>query len=487
MRVNDEEQEKNAEMEWLGGIVGVVLATLIATWLLGFLNRFAPSPGRSSLAVANLLRAKSQRSEDRFRFVLCWLENDSKGDDTSVVAQAFSSVPGVTLVRSARIVKASGAADDWRPAMQTTARAVLERWSADLAVVGLVKKPGEALSLWFVLRSGDGTLSRGDQPYELDRSTLGLDFHDDLRAQLTAMALATVAPLTDTEVRGKILEEGLKEVTEKLAILLERPAIQEPERRAPLLAALGNSLATLGERESGAERLKKAVEAHRAALEGYSRQRTPFQWAMTQNNLGTALQELGKRENGTMRHKEAVEAYHAALEERTRARVPVQWAMTQNNLGTALQELGEKESGTERLEQAVEAYHSALEEYTRESAPLEWAGTQNNLGNALLVLGEREGSKERFAQAAEAFHAALKERTCKRVPLQWAMTQNNLGAVLEALVEHEPGTERLEQAGHAYRAAFDLFAAVEASFYRDIAKRNLDRVLEILRERDAGS
>jgi len=111
---------------------------------------------------------------------------------------------------------------------------------------------------------------------------------------------------------------------------------------------------------------------------------------MTQNNLGAALQILGARESGTARLKEAVTAYRAALQEWTRERVPLDWAMTQNNLGLALQILGERESGTARLEEAVTTYRAALEERTRERVPLDWAGTQNNLGNALRKLGERK-------------------------------------------------------------------------------------------------
>ena len=45
---------------------------------------------------------------------------------------------------------------------------------------------------------------------------------------------------------------------------------------------------------------------------------------------------LGERESGTARLEEAVAAYRAALEEWTRERVPLDWAMTQNNLGNAL-------------------------------------------------------------------------------------------------------------------------------------------------------
>ena len=104
-------------------------------------------------------------------------------------------------ILAARIVTASGAADDWREVMQREARSVLEGWDADLAVVGLVKQPGEALGVWFVPRSGEGTLTRGDEPYELDNATLGPDFRDDFHAELTAVArsgrpgsLLTLAP-----------------------------------------------------------------------------------------------------------------------------------------------------------------------------------------------------------------------------------------------------------------------------------------------------
>ena len=474
-------------MEWLGAIVGAVLAALIATWLLGFLNRFAPSPGRSSLAITNLLRTKSQRSEDRFRFVLCWLENDRSGADTSIVAQAFSSVPGIALVRSARIVKASGAADDWRPAMQRNARAVLEDWNADLAIIGLVKKSGEALSEWFVPRSGDGTLGRGDQPYELDKATLGPDFHDDLRTQLAAWALAAVAPLADSEVRGRVLEEGLQDATEKLATLLQGPTIDEPERRATLQQSLGNALLSLGERESGTARLEQAVEAYRAALEVRTREHVPFDWAATQNNLGVALKTLGERESGTERLEQAVEACRAALEVRTREREPLRWATTQNNLGNALQTLGERESGTARLEQAVEAYRAALEEYTRERVPLDWAMTQNNLGNALQALGKRESGTARLERAVEAYRAALEEYTRERVPLDWAMTQNNLGAALQTLGERESGTARLDQAVKAYRAALEEHTRERVPLDWAMTQNNLGNALQALGKRESGT
>ena len=153
------------------------------------------------LALENYWSNDPQRLEDRFRIVLCWLKDDN-GRDAETVARAFTGIDGIELVRSEREVAARGAAGDWLPAMQQSALAVLEEWHADLAIVGLVKESGKSLSLWFVPRSGEGTLDLGDQTYRLEDVTLGVNFHDDLRAQLAATALAAVAPLANTEVRG---------------------------------------------------------------------------------------------------------------------------------------------------------------------------------------------------------------------------------------------------------------------------------------------
>ena len=357
---------------WIGGIdvaalvgIGAILAAVFRTWLKSFVGQFLPSPQQARSAITNACKTRSPPPEQRFRLVLCWLEKDGAGRDADTVEDAFTDVEGIELVRSARVVAASGAADDWRPAMRKGALAVLKSWNADLAVVGTVKDAGKTLSLWFVPREGDGTLRRGHHlSYELVKVTLQDDFHDDLRAQLTAEALRVAAPLAGTALRGGVLEKGLNDVTEKIAALLEGGAV-ESARRASLHMALGNALAALGERERGPERLEQAVAA-----------------------------------------------YTEVLKERTRERVPLDWAATQNNLGAALATLGEREGRPERLEQAVAAFTEALKERTRER--------QNNLGNALAALGEREGRPERLSPWPPS-PAGGRRRTILARPLRpWA-------------------------------------------------------------------
>jgi tetratricopeptide (TPR) repeat protein len=88
---------------------------------------------------------------------------------------------------------------------------------------------------------------------------------------------------------------------------------------------------------------------------------------MTQYNLGNVLRSLGDRESGTTRLEEAVAAYRAALEVYTREAMPTQWATAQNNLAGVLKILGERERNMSRLQEARTAILGALEVADRPS------------------------------------------------------------------------------------------------------------------------
>ena len=80
---------------------------------------------------------------------------------------------------------------------------------------------------------------------------------------------------------------------------------------------------------------------------------------------------------------EAEAAYRLALEEYTREKTPVQWAMVQNNLGNTLVTLGTSSTTRPRSTRRPTAFRAALEVRTRETFPVSWATSRLNLGNAL--------------------------------------------------------------------------------------------------------
>lgn len=127
---------------------------------------------------------------------------------------------------------------------------------------------------------------------------------------------------------------------------------------------------------------------------------------MGRNNLGNALRSLGERESGTDRLAESVQAQRAALAVISRQGAPLHWARSQRDLGNALRALGERESSLERLAEAESACRAALEVLTREAAPLDWADTQWILARIHLGLGERSRDPAALARAREEVQEA---------------------------------------------------------------------------------
>jgi len=91
---------------------------------------------------------------------------------------------------------------------------------------------------------------------------------------------------------------------------------------------------------------------------------------------------------------QAVAAFQAALNEYTREETPEEWAMTQNNLGSALVAQAERNEGPQAgrlLSEAVAAFREGLKVVSGKS--LMWAVFQNNLGKALGV--QADGARVR--------------------------------------------------------------------------------------------
>ena len=107
---------------------------------------------------------------------------------------------------------------------------------------------------------------------------------------------------------------------------------------------------------------------------------------MTQNNLANAYiyRIRGERAENL---EQAIFHYQQALEVYTRQAYPQQWAAAQNNLGNAYQNhiRGER---AENLEQAIFHYQQALEVYTHQTYPVECRRTARSLGNLAFEQGD---------------------------------------------------------------------------------------------------
>jgi tetratricopeptide (TPR) repeat protein len=164
---------------------------------------------------------------------------------------------------------------------------------------------------------------------------------------------------------------------------------------------LGSALKEQALRTAGGDAatlLAQAVEACSNALQVRTREQFPQAWAMTQDNLGNALKEQALRTAGddaaaAALLAQAVEAYRNALQVYTRERFPQDWARTQNNLGSALKEQAPRTAGDDAaalLAQAVEAYRNALQVFSERDFPLFHEIIRLNLEDAALHLAAYE-------------------------------------------------------------------------------------------------
>ncbi|NES97886.1 MAG: CHAT domain-containing protein [Desertifilum sp. SIO1I2] len=167
-----------------------------------------------------------------------------------------------------------------------------------------------------------------------------------------------------------------------------------------------------------------AIAAFQQALQVYTREAFPKDWAMIQNNLANAYSERirgDRAENLEL----TMALYQNALQLYTREAFPKDWAMIQNNLANVYSERirGDR---AENLELAIAFYQNALQVRTRKAFPKDWAGTQHNL--ALTYSKRIRGDRAQNLEEAIAFYQQVLQEVYTReaFPEQWALTQNNL-------------------------------------------------------------
>jgi hypothetical protein len=120
---------------------------------------------------------------------------------------------------------------------------------------------------------------------------------------------------------------------------------------------------------------------------------------------GITLEALAKNRDKDLLRR-AVQAHEAALEERTRERAPLDWAQTQNNLGNALLVLGERGDDA-ALGRAVQAVEAALGEYRRLGAPAYAEVAEHELQRTRGLLGAfGVGRRQRQAAGDEGGEVA---------------------------------------------------------------------------------
>ena len=318
-------------MDFLAGIAQWLLA-----WLAGLSRRSKiwVDAGASVLVAAELVgayfatkRSPPDRATSPFAIVVADLDGDLEQRQTHHIRQSLETQFGEAIRRGDIEILMRGETlagppgGNLKMALEATAskgRAWLKEQNASVLIWGEAAARDKLVRLGFLQAEGDGSA----KSYALSEQTLELpaDFGGDLGAVFAAQAAAAIPPVFDRP--GEALANLIAPFVDRLKALAEKPPTSfSDETRARLWDAYAAGEKRLGEEHGDNVRLASAIAFFKKTLAVWTRERTPLEWAMAQDNLGNALQTLGERESGTARLEEAVAAYRAALLEWTRDKV----------------------------------------------------------------------------------------------------------------------------------------------------------------------
>jgi tetratricopeptide (TPR) repeat protein len=210
----------------------------------------------------------------------------------------------------------------------------------------------------------------------------------------------------------------------------------------------------------GEQLLLEAKERFQEALPILEQLATPVELAEAQMNFGLVLQSLVPFNLARM--TDSIQAYQKALEVFTWQKYPQEYAILHNNIAIAYLSIPPT-SEREYLRQgySVQTFEEALKHIELISHPREYAMLQNNLGNALQYLPSSH-PLENVVRAIAAYDEALKVRNPKDTPLEYANTISNKANALWNLPDNPETPEagnlkNLLQARAYYQEAWEIF------------------------------
>jgi tetratricopeptide (TPR) repeat protein len=325
-------------------------------------------------------------------------------------------------------------------------------------------------------------------------------------------------------------QDALEPLISEARAMLEdhgKSAVWTADTRARVNLVLGIATRTSGVELKSRDSLKASVGYIQHALEDWTHDRDPLEWAMAQRNLGRTLcdqsnlnmdnallhpavdafqnamsvyqsrsdrvdvaeiqsqlgslfEAIARYEPGRENIGKAVEYYRAALSGIDPKKFPNLWGETQIALGNALRVLSFWDKGTKDIEDAIAANREALKVYSKQTNPMHWAEAQGQVAQSLSELGQVSSNPDDFRQSISLLRQILDGYPRAHRPMEWAALESALGDALMGLYDLDPksGAQYAEPAAVAYRASLEELTLEHDPFGWAQAKTGLGNALE---------
>jgi tetratricopeptide (TPR) repeat protein len=232
-----------------------------------------------------------------------------------------------------------------------------------------------------------------------------------------------------------------------------------PDDYARTVVNLAQVVRNIGQRTANLEMLETSIDLARQGAEVRGELGRESARLTALEEAAKSLESLGELLEDDERLKEAVAVLRTVAAGRDFRLEPSYFASAHLRLGDALATLGQRRlgrrdaraQGESDLAEALAAYEAALEVVDSTEQAVTWAALRQNAGNVHVILGTRNDDADALSRGRSAFEDALTVFTRERFPLEWANTTKNLGMVLFS----EAGLKEDES---LYRAALDHLA-----------------------------
>ncbi|HWE47001.1 MAG TPA: hypothetical protein VG407_13330 [Caulobacteraceae bacterium] len=238
--------------------------------------------------------------------------------------------------------------------------------------------------------------------------------------------------------------------------------------RADLLAGFGARLHDV--------KLLRRVEMNLAALlDQIDADYEPLLWVRGAEVLGAVETALGETQGHPETMARGAAILSKALERFTREHSPLDWARLQHALAVALQSLGDATENRAIYLEAERAFEDALEVVDGTSLMLR-AMTASNRAACLARRAERTGDLNALSVAETVFKGEAAKIDPNNDPVGWAVLQINLARIYEARADLLGGFSNRDAAVYALEEAREVFCEHGLKTLAESATAGLERV-----------
>jgi len=398
---------------------------------------------------------------------------------SSRIADAFMKVDGVMVSRINKVLKPASGREGIDGLLSTAeqGRELLRKEKAEVLIWGEVEGTGRSLSLRFL---------PANPPADGRPGSIGLGDTLDIPARLPVeyedivVAVGLAAPGAIRQATRDRMQRLLADYAARAdRMAKEPPPGLEGDRKASVLTAAANVIASDGRVNNRPERYKRAIEIYELANASLGVDTPGTRIALIQSHLATTLLALANAESDSDYIKKAVDAYQIAAGSLQRGRHSQDWALAHMRLGLTIYRYALNTGRAKMMREAVEALEKSLQVFTKASSPGKWAEITNHIGVVMTSLGEELTSDTTLERAILVFQDALSVRERDVVPTLWAQTTNNLGAAAFSLGKRRRNLGLLEQAALAFQGAAEVYREMGETRRVSVIESNLDRVRDV--------